>query len=150
MKKLLIVGMTLISTLVSGAASATSMKRYETFRMYRDIGHVPSQTCDVGTSLTIDYATNTATLREFVGGICELYVAPNERSYQLSEPLVNAAGRHYIGESQTVSGATIALVDYRGSTLRIYRPSPLKLTETRADGTEVVLHAIREHRPLSN
>ncbi|MGE0528757.1 MAG: hypothetical protein AB7G93_16835 [Bdellovibrionales bacterium] len=57
-----------------------------TFDLYATSGHQPSGTCDRGTNLVLDRAEikgNLAFLTEFVAGVCDLYVEPNARYYEI-------------------------------------------------------------------
>jgi hypothetical protein len=54
------------------------------FKLYGDAHHVPTPGCDVFTSLELlNQGGARAQLREAVGGVCELFVEPNEREFRL-------------------------------------------------------------------
>ena len=90
-----------------------------TFNLYNEAGFEPGTGCDVGTSLTLDKGEvigKIAVLTNFVDGECELYVAPNKRSYMnLKEDDYGCGSKVYTGSRLTEDFAKVEveIVDHR-------------------------------------
>lgn len=123
--------------------SETLPRRYESFILYSRPGHRPNPMCDVGTSMVVDYAEKTATLENFVKGICEIVVFPDKRVYQLNLPGVgNASGVYVRGQLWTEIGVeTIEIFDSRNALVPGVLEALVRVIETKADGSQRTLYS---------
>ena len=84
--------------------------------LWYSANYEPQGTCDTGTTMTIDYEEMTATLRNFVQGMCDLHVAENLRTYKLLAGYANARHKRLHGVRETPAGtARLDITDYRQS-----------------------------------
>ncbi len=95
------------------------------FKLYGQPHAQPNPGCDVHTKLTLAAASfSTATLEEAVGGMCEIAVMPNLRTYRLRL-------------ASTDCGTRI----YTGSITKAGKKSSIKITDNRARLCENVIAA---------
>lgn len=103
-------------------ASFTAFAEYSvaTVDLYDSPSYEPQGFCDVGTHLVLDEAKvmgKVAFLSEFVAGICEIFVIPNERMYTLTGGAEDHCGAVvYRGEKHTEKGvAKLTITDNRNN-----------------------------------
>jgi hypothetical protein len=65
--------------------SSAALAAPDTFKMYDQPNAEPNESCDIYTQLKLDVNGDggTAKLENRVSGGCEIYIAPNPRSYEL-------------------------------------------------------------------
>ncbi len=102
------------------------------FKLYGEPRAKPNGSCDVHTrlSLTADGASK-AHLEEAVGGICELYVAPNPREYRLRAAGTECGSRIFTGSVRAGDKrSSIRITDNRKRTCEDVIPALIVLEET--------------------
>jgi hypothetical protein len=110
------------------SSDALAKTAIESFKLYARPGVVPSLDCDVHTELTL---SGVATLREVVGGVCEIYVEPNERSYRLEVAGTDCGSVIYSGKASRGGKAiSVTITDHRGRTCRDVREADIVVEET--------------------
>lgn len=109
----------------------------ESFDLYGKPEYRPGGYCDVGTRMTLDVRAGTATLENFVDGVCELFIAPDRRVYKLALPGIrNASGTRLFGRRARQGGGfdSIAITDHRNSVLPVDFDAKIVVREERIDG----------------
>jgi hypothetical protein len=104
-----------------------------TFKLYDEARHVPNASCDVHTAIELSsYRSGSRIdLEEVVGGLCELYVAPQERFYRLRFDGTACGSRIYKGQKK-INGKTrsITVTDHRTRICRDLVPAKIIVEET--------------------
>lgn len=108
------------------------------FAALNEPGGLPNQGCSIGVRLVIDRAElsgNVAFLSNFVNGLCEIAVEPNERHYILKSVERGACGSTVMkGETDGFAEKrSIEIVDHRTRTCRDLVPARVIFKETRTD-----------------
>jgi hypothetical protein len=91
----------MLAALVATQASATSIKRYDTLKLYNSPFVKVNPGCDMFTSLTLDYVKMTALVENRLEGYCEIYVRPDSRVYKIEPTNGGISGMmaRYVGEA---------------------------------------------------
>jgi hypothetical protein len=122
----------------AGATKLTEAK------LYSDPNASPNPSCDTHTALTVLKARSGKLIIELenrVGGACEIFVAPDKRSYTVTES--ESCGSKIL--KGTKNGDSVELQDNRTRMCEDIRPSILELKEKRG-GREVALYG----KPLAS
>lgn len=107
------------------------------FKLYAEPNAAPSPSCDPHTKLELKAARfSTASLREAVGGFCEIAVIPNPRTYRLRQTGNSCGSRTFAG-SVTRAGkrSEITITDHRKRTCRDIVPAKIIVEEKRGGVT---------------
>lgn len=104
-----------------------------TFKLYDEPRHQPNPSCDVHTAIELSsYRSGSRIdLRETVGGLCEIYVDPQERFYRLRFDGTSCGSRIYKGKKK-IDGKTreITVTDHRTRMCRDLVPAKIIVEET--------------------
>jgi hypothetical protein len=104
-----------------------------TFKLYDEPRHEPNASCDVHTAIDLSsYRSGSRIdLRETVGGLCEIYVDPQERFYRLRFDGTACGSRIYKGKKK-INGKTrdITVTDHRTRICRDLVPAKIIVEET--------------------
>lgn len=88
----------------------------DAFQAYVNPNHTPTG-CDVGSTIIMETGSlrgPIASLTDSVSGYCDLYVAPNPRSYTLTGEEIGCGSILWTGYSRTNEGSTgIEITDHR-------------------------------------
>lgn len=102
------------------------------FKLYNDPETVPSPDCDVHTRLVLGQKGGhaVATLREVVGGYCEIHVDPNEREFTVEYSMNRCGSITFSGETMR-SGEKrhISITDHRQRLCYDMQPSVIVVDE---------------------
>ncbi len=83
-----------------------------------------------------------AVLEERVTGLCDLYVMPNKRIYELSQTTTSCGSVLYSATRETNEGVVkFELADHRSRVCRDLQPATLVIKETQPNGFERDLYA---------
>lgn len=107
-----------------------------TFKLYATPRFTPTPGCDVHTSLTLAKEGGAhASLREVVGGFCEIYVDPQPREYRLKLDHTSCGSKIYKGKKK-ISGTVreITITDHRSRLCRDLTPAKIIVAETNSAG----------------
>lgn len=119
------------------ALRASSSIEPGSFKLYATAHANPNPGCDVHTALTLskERGVSRASLREVVGGFCELYVAPDAREYRLKFEGTSCGSKIFSGK-KTINGKTreITITDHRTRVCRDLVPAEVIVEETNASG----------------
>lgn len=76
-----------------------SAVQYGEFKVYEKVDFVPNASCDIHTKLVLTNGINgpVVILENAVSGACEVYVAPNLRTFALQEVQGSCGTRHFVG-----------------------------------------------------
>jgi hypothetical protein len=121
------------STTADGAEQETvSAETILEAKLYDDPSAKPDPSCDVHTSLRVSKGPGglSATLEERLSGECELYVAPNPRTFSVEES-ESCGSKVYTGAGTTGS---VKIEDHRTRLCEDYRPYAIEVEETTAGG----------------
>jgi hypothetical protein len=103
-------------------------------KLYDDARATPNASCDRFTNLKITKSKTgklTAKLENRLGGTCELYVAPNPRSFKVTEG-ESCGSKVYEG---TGAQGSIVIQDHRTRMCEDLRPSVIEVEEKTAQGS---------------
>jgi hypothetical protein len=103
------------------------------FVLYDEPNVEPNPNCNVHTKLALtDDGASRAALEEAVGGFCEIYVAPNPRSYDLKDAGTSCGSRIFTGTVRSgVELYSIRITDHRTRICRDLPPAMIIVEETR-------------------
>lgn len=105
------------------------------FELYAQQGYKPTGSCDIGSKLVLDQAVikgNLVFLTDFVAGVCDLYVAPNQRYYEISSVTNDGCGSEIYKGWRDGNGGPyeVEVVDNRLRTCEDIIPALVVVTET--------------------
>jgi hypothetical protein len=104
-----------------------------TFKLYEQPRHQPNASCDVHTAIELSsYRSGSRIdLKNVVGGLCEIYVEPQERFYRLRFDGTSCGSRIYKGRKK-INGKTrdITVTDHRTRMCRDLVPAKIIVEET--------------------
>ena len=108
-----------------------------TFKLYNEPSHQANPGCDVHTQLDLisGFAGPLARLVNKLSAqsLCEIYVTPNERTFNLTErESIGCGSKEYRG---TNGDASIKIIDHRGRICRDRLIAKVIVEETTAEGT---------------
>jgi len=112
------------------------------FELYKP-GYIPEGFCDRGVELTL--MRDSAILKNFVKGTCDLYVPPNVRKYKIQSSFKDRCGtknyiakRNYNGEIYTLK-----IIDHSNRFCEDFPPSKIIIIEEDSYGDSVEMHLPR-------
>lgn len=113
------------------------------FKLYDQPGHQPSPGCDIHTALELK--RSSATLEERVGGMCQVAVQPNTRTFRLKSHAGGPCGIMSYTGAKTIKGVkhTIEIADYRHTTCALAMPyfGEIVVTETVGSAAPQMLYS---------
>lgn len=116
------------------------------FRMFNEPLHTVRPSCDTTTILKLDNGQvlgKIAVLEEKVIGLCDLYLFPNARHYELTTIDGGCGSVVYEGSRITEEGIVkFELIDHRNRLCRDLQPAQIVVRETLADGQEITLYSL--------
>ncbi|MBX3262510.1 MAG: hypothetical protein KF782_22710 [Labilithrix sp.] len=107
-----------------------------TFKLYGEPNAAPNPHCDVHTALTLSGDGGArAALREALDGLCEIYVAPQEREYRLRLAGTSCGSKIYKGKKRIAGKVReITITDHRTRVCRDLVPAKIIVAETDGAG----------------
>jgi hypothetical protein len=131
--------------LVLAFAFVSSVAMADTFKMYSQPFAQPDQSCDVFTSLQIDYGKGgiTATLVDSLSGTCRMFVQPNPRAYIVPAQGVDdgCGSKTYLARNSATGRPMFTLVDNRHRTCENLIPALIVITEYNESGVATTLYS---------
>lgn len=133
------VALLVLSLFSVGAMAAKT----ENFRMYSQPDAKPNRNCDIHTNLHIEYGKDgiMATMKEVVGGICQIFVEPNERTYAAPVQQDECGATVYAYLARGTGQPIFKLVDNRTMTCDKVVPAMIVVTESDENGNTVTLYS---------
>ena len=112
------------------------------FELYKP-GYTPEGFCDKGVELTL--SRNSAVLKNFVKGACDLYVLPNVRQYKIKSFFKDHCGtEHYTANRYNNDERyTLKIIDHRKRFCEDFPVSEIILIEEDSNGNSVEMHLPR-------
>lgn len=137
------------AALIGLSAHATSIQTHKfqpgSFNLNQP-GMVPNPNCYTFVNMTLDKGQlfgPFAVLENRVGGLCEIYAAPNTRFYDLKLAGIECGSGHYEATRITEDGPEkLTLIDHRTRTCRDVVPAKLIVMIESPDGQVTTLHGM--------
>ena len=103
------------------------------FKLYEEPGKIPNRVCDIHTRLDLATFTRTARARfvNLVDGLCEIYVEPNDRTYNVRLTAQPCGSKVFEGVRRTAEGvAKVRITDHRTRLCKDLPPAKIIVEET--------------------
>jgi hypothetical protein len=147
---------TLLFLAILTAGSLTQARSFKTlpevkvgnFEMYATPQLNPEGYCDVGTQLIIENVNGlgaVAILKDFVNGVCEIYVPENLRIYTLSATQTGCGSKIYTGKVRSADSLReIEIVDHRARVCKDLVPARIIMKELEQEQVVSTLYSFDE------
>lgn len=121
---------------VSSEEALTTRLTPGSFKLYGEPHHQVNAGCDLYTSLDLKSGPAAATLEEHVGGMCEIAVRPNLRTYRLKQTSTSCGSKIYQGSIRKQGKSyAIKITDHRTRLCEDVIPALIVVEETPPGGT---------------